>query len=138
MTHSEVAAECLAVVLLVQVCLDHHATHFSYDIHGNVNTMLQDNKKLYEAVSEDYVHIVSKKARLDAVKKDEYMNALQVKFAYALTCHKSQGGQWKAVFLDQGYLTDEMMNKEYLRWLYTAVTRASAELYLLNTEKKSD
>ena len=67
-----------------------------------------------------------------AVKNNHYFNALQIKFAYAMTCHKSQGGQWDAIFLDQGYLTDEMINVEYLRWLYTAVTRAKKELFLLN------
>jgi exodeoxyribonuclease-5 len=66
------------------------------------------------------------------MKKDPYLNALQVKFAYALTCHKSQGGQWKAVFVDQGYLTEEMVDKEYVRWLYTAITRATDELFLVN------
>ncbi|MBO6762177.1 MAG: ATP-binding domain-containing protein, partial [Roseivirga sp.] len=59
----------------------------------------------------------------------------QIKFAYALTCHKSQGGQWQAVFVDQGYLTEEMVNHEYLRWLYTAITRATKELYLVNFNK---
>jgi exodeoxyribonuclease-5 len=63
---------------------------------------------------------------------DPYYNALQVKFAYAVTCHKAQAGQWKSVFLDQGYFTDEMLNLDYLRWLYTAFTRASEHLYLVN------
>jgi exodeoxyribonuclease-5 len=61
---------------------------------------------------------------------------MQVKFAYAVTCHKAQGGQWKSVFVDQGYLTDEMVNTEYLRWLYTAITRATAELFLVNFNDK--
>jgi exodeoxyribonuclease V len=66
------------------------------------------------------------------VKEDPFFNALQVKYAYAVTCHKAQGGQWKAVFVDQGYITDEKMDTEYLRWLYTAITRASEKLYLVN------
>jgi exodeoxyribonuclease-5 len=64
--------------------------------------------------------------------KDPYFNALQVKFAYAVTCHKAQGGQWPVVFIDQGYITEELLDLEFLRWLYTALTRASSEVYLLN------
>lgn len=93
-------------------------------------------RNLYEQVKEDYADLSTKKERAKALKTDPYLNALQVKFAYALTCHKSQGGQWSAVFVDQGYLTDEMVNQEYLRWLYTAVTRASEELYLVNFNPK--
>lgn len=95
----------------------------------------EDHRKLYEAVREDYAGLTTKKDLKEALKKDPYLNALQVKFAYALTCHKSQGGQWEAVFVDQGYLTEEMVNREYLRWLYTAVTRATKELYLINFNK---
>lgn len=96
------------------------------------NLSQEEYRKLYEAVMQDYLDIPLKKNRLEAVKKDKYMSALQVKFAYALTCHKSQGGQWKAVFVEQGYLTDEAINEEFTRWLYTAVTRASQELFLVN------
>jgi len=92
----------------------------------------EDNKKLYYAVFEDYKHISNKRERMDAVKKDKFFNALQVKFAYAVTCHKAQGGQWQTVFVEQGYLTDDMINIEYLRWLYTALTRATKKLYLVN------
>ncbi|MBK7086592.1 MAG: ATP-binding domain-containing protein [Flavobacteriales bacterium] len=67
-----------------------------------------------------------------ALKQDPYANALQVKYAYAVTAHKAQGGQWPAVFVDQGYVTEEMIDTEYVRWLYTAITRASEKLYLLN------
>ena len=67
-----------------------------------------------------------------AIKEDPYYNALQIKFAYAVTCHKAQGGQWDAVFVDQGYLTEEMIDLDFLRWLYTAVTRAKEELFLVN------
>ena len=64
--------------------------------------------------------------------ENPYFQALQVKFGYAVTCHKSQGGQWPVVFIDQGYFVPEMWDKEYMRWLYTAVTRASEKLYLVN------
>ena len=74
----------------------------------------------------------TKSERFRLFKKDPYANALQVKYAYAVTCHKAQGGQWKSVFVDQGYVTEEMIDREYVRWLYTAVTRASEKLYLLN------
>lgn len=96
----------------------------------------EDNKKLYDNVLADYMYIRSKKERNEVVKKDPYLNALQVKFAYALTCHKSQGGQWNAVFVDQGYLTEESVNTEFLRWLYTAMTRATNELFLMNFDTK--
>lgn len=69
---------------------------------------------------------------MEHLKKDEYYNALQIKFAFAVTCHKAQGGQWDAVFLDQGFLTEEMVNREFLRWLYTGITRATKELFLVN------
>lgn len=86
----------------------------------------------YEAIMNDYSHIPSKKQRIKKVKENPYFNALQVKFAYALTCHKTQGGQWESVFVDQGYITEDMIDKAYVRWLYTAVTRATKKLYLVN------
>ncbi|PWL29302.1 AAA family ATPase [uncultured Roseivirga sp.] len=92
-------------------------------------------KNLYDQVVADYADLSTKAERVKAIKNDPYLNALQIKFAYALTCHKSQGGQWQAVFVDQGYLTEEMVNHEYLRWLYTAITRATKELYLVNFNK---
>jgi exodeoxyribonuclease-5 len=94
------------------------------------------NKKLYDSVCEDYAHITKKKERLEAIRKDPYLNALQVKFAYALTTHKSQGGQWKAVFVDQGYLKEDQVDAEYIRWLYTAITRATHELFLVNFHER--
>lgn len=100
------------------------------------NLPYEDQTKLYEAIQEDYAHITTKKERLDAMKEDPYYNALQIKFAMAVTCHKAQGGQWDAVFVDQGYLTDELLNTEFLRWLYTACTRATQELFLLNFNPK--
>ncbi len=91
-----------------------------------------ENKRLYLSVLDDYADIADRRLRLKKVKEDSFFNALQVKFAYAITCHKAQGGQWPCVFVEQGYLTDEMINTEYLRWLYTAVSRASTKLYLVN------
>ena len=95
----------------------------------------EDNKKLFYSVLEDYKDIKPAKAAYDAVRNDPFFNALQIKFAYAVTCHKAQGGQWKAVFVDPGYFVPDMMNVEYLRWLYTALTRASEKLYLVNFTK---
>ena len=89
-------------------------------------------KALYESVSKDYFYIKSKKERSEAIRRDPYLNALQVKFAYALTCHKAQGGQWSAVFIDQGFLPDGQVNNEFVRWLYTAMTRATDEAFLMN------
>ena len=96
----------------------------------------QESQQLFEAVMEDYADMPYKADRLKAVKQNPYFNALQVKFSYALTCHKTQGGQWRTAIIDQGYLTDEMIDREYLRWLYTAVTRATGKVYLLNFEDK--
>jgi len=89
-------------------------------------------RQLYDAIAEDYQDEPNRKKRNELIRKNPYYQALQVKFAYAITCHKSQGGQWDAVFIDQGYLTDEMIDVAYLRWLYTAITRAKKELYLVN------
>lgn len=89
-------------------------------------------RALYESVMKDYFYIKSKKERNEAVRKDVYLNALQVKFAYALTCHKAQGGQWSAIFIDQGFLPDGQVNQEFVRWLYTALTRATDEAFLMN------
>lgn len=96
----------------------------------------EQGEKLFEAVFEDYAHLSSKRERIKRIKEDPYYNALQVKYAYAVTCHKAQGGQWQRVFLDQGYLTDEMVSPDYYRWLYTAFTRATETLYLVNWPKE--
>ena len=93
-------------------------------------------KTLYLSVAEDYPNESSRRKVSEKISTDPYYNALQVKFAYAVTCHKAQGGQWKSVFLDQGYFTDEMLSLDYLRWLYTAFTRASEKLYLVNFAKQ--
>lgn len=92
----------------------------------------EESQAFFDAVMEDYADLPSRADQVRAVKSDPYFNALQIKFAYALTCHKTQGGQWDTVIIDQGYLTDDMLDKEYLRWLYTAVTRATSKVYLLN------
>ncbi len=89
-------------------------------------------EKFMQTVMQDYTDIPSHAQRLAKLRENPFFNALQVKFAYALTCHKTQGGQWKHVFVDQGYLRDDMIDREYLRWLYTAITRATAKLYLVN------
>jgi ATP-dependent exoDNAse (exonuclease V) alpha subunit len=95
-----------------------------------------DQKRFFLEVMKDYDHIASRKAKLDELKLNPYYNALQIKFAYAVTCHKAQGGQWDAVFVDQGYLTEEMINMDFLRWFYTACTRASKELFLVNFDTR--
>ncbi len=96
----------------------------------------EQNKELFYKISEDYQEIGNKRTRYKKVRENEYFNALQVKFAYAITCHKAQGGQWDKVFLDQGWLKEDMIDVEYLRWLYTAFTRASGELSLVNFNKE--
>ena len=94
------------------------------------------NDKLFYSVLEDYADITIKRERMKRMKVDPHYNALQVKYAYAVTCHKAQGGQWKRVFLDQGYMTEEMLSPDYFRWLYTAFTRATETLYLVNWPKE--
>ena len=91
-----------------------------------------DADRLFNAVLEDYADIPLKRERMKKIKADPYYNALQVKYAYAVTCHKAQGGQWKNVFIDQGYMSDEYLSPDYFRWLYTAFTRATGTLYLVN------
>ena len=104
---------------------------------------------LFNKVYEDYEEIntakegerpqwkkATKQERLKAMRQDPYYNALQIKYAYAVTCHKAQGGQWKNVFIDQGYVTDDMLGPEYFRWLYTAITRSTGTVYLVNWNKE--
>ena len=95
----------------------------------------EQQEQLYNAVIEDYADIPQKVERIKKMKSDRYYNALQVKFAYAVTCHKAQGGQWAHVYLDQGYMTDDMLTPDYIHWLYTAFTRATEKLYLVNWPK---
>ena len=92
----------------------------------------EDNNRLYNKVLEDFMDVPTISKRKEMVRQSPYFNAVQVKFAYALTCHKTQGGQWHTVFVDQGYMTEERMDKEYLRWLYTATTRATDRLFFIN------
>lgn len=91
-----------------------------------------ENNKLFYAVLEDYTDVSLKRDRMNKMRSDIYYNALQVKYSYAITCHKAQGGQWKNVFLDQVYMPKEYLTKDYFRWLYTAFTRATDTLYLIN------
>ena len=92
----------------------------------------EQGERLFASVLEDYSDIPRKAERMDRIKHDIYYNALQVKYAYAVTCHKAQGGQWAHVYIDQGYMTDDMLTPAYIHWLYTAFTRASEKLFLIN------
>ena len=96
----------------------------------------EESDLLFNKVMEDYQHIPLKMDRIKAMRQDVYYNALQVKYAYAVTCHKAQGGQWSHVYVDQGYMTDDMLTPDYLHWLYTAFTRATEKLYLVNWPEK--
>jgi len=96
----------------------------------------EENRNLYFSIMEDYPEVKTKKKKYELIKEHPFYNALQVKFAYAVTCHKAQGGQWNTVFVDQGYINEDMVNREYHRWLYTAVTRAVKQLYLINFSRK--
>ena len=95
----------------------------------------EQQEQLFKAVLEDYSDIPRQADRMEKLKNDRYYNALQVKFAYAVTCHKAQGGQWAHIYLDQGYMTDDMLTPDYIHWLYTAFTRATEKLYLVNWPK---
>jgi exodeoxyribonuclease-5 len=94
------------------------------------------NSELFRNIQADYFHIKSRKGQYDAVKKDPYFNALQIKFAYAVTCHKAQGGQWERVFIDQGMFNRNEITLDYLRWFYTALTRSTDKVYLVNFAKE--
>jgi len=99
------------------------------------NLSYDRQKVLFDEIIKDYEHLSTKRAKMEEMRKNPYFNAIQIKFAYAVTCHKAQGGQWNVVFIDQGYLTEEMLNTELLRWLYTATTRATKELFFVNFNK---
>ena len=92
----------------------------------------EQQEQLFHQIEEDYQDVPLKADRMKAIRQDQFYNALQVKFAYAVTCHKAQGGQWAHVYVDQGYMTDDMLTPDYIHWLYTAFTRATEMLYLLN------
>ncbi|MBA7487454.1 MAG: AAA family ATPase [Prevotella sp.] len=96
----------------------------------------EQNEQLWQNVMDDYQDLSLKTDRLKAMKADRYYNALQIKFAYAVTCHKAQGGQWQHVYIDQGYMTDDMLTPEYMHWLYTAFTRATRKVFLVNWPEK--
>ena len=95
----------------------------------------EQNNQFFTKVMEDYADVRTKRERIKRVKLDKWFNALQVKYAYAVTCHKAQGGQWKNVFIDMGNISEESVNIDFFRWLYTAFTRATDKLYLVNTPK---
>ena len=100
-----------------------------FNITESPSITYEQYQKLYKEVGLDYK---GEKEINKKIKQNQFFNALQIKFAYAITCHKSQGGQWDNVFIDLGYFKKEMLDKSYLRWLYTAVTRSSKKLYLIN------
>ena len=95
----------------------------------------EESLRLYQSVVADYQDIRNRRERMKRLRQDPYYNALQIKYAYAITCHKAQGGQWSRVFLDQGYTPADMLSLNYLRWLYTAFTRTTERLYLVNWPK---
>jgi exodeoxyribonuclease-5 len=92
----------------------------------------EKNSELFHNVIEDYIHIKTRRKQYEAVRSDKYFNALQIKFAYAVTCHKAQGGQWERVFIDQGMFNSNEITIDYLRWFYTALTRSTDRVYLVN------
>lgn len=92
----------------------------------------EESDRLFNSVMEDYEEIPSKKEKMKKLHENPHFNALQIKYAYAVTCHKAQGGQWKNIFIDQGYVTADMQDEDYYRWLYTALTRATQTVYLVN------
>ena len=96
----------------------------------------EQNRLLFNGVMDDYADIRGKRDRIEKVKHDRHFNAIQIKYAYAVTCHKAQGGQWAHVYVDQGYMTDDMLTPDYIHWLYTAFTRATEKLYLVNWPKQ--
>ncbi len=92
----------------------------------------QQQEALFQGVWDDYPELTNRRDRMKKLREDPYYNALQIKYAYAVTCHKAQGGQWEHVYIDQGYITEEMLSPDYFRWLYTAITRATEQVYLVN------
>lgn len=92
----------------------------------------EKNKELFQSVLADYLHIRTRRKQFEAVRNDPYFNALQIKFAYAVTCHKAQGGQWERVFIDQGMFNRNEISIDYLRWFYTALTRSTDKVYMVN------
>ena len=96
----------------------------------------EQSRELFYEIEKDYLDITAKSKRYKAIRENEHFNALQIKFAYAVTCHKAQGGQWSAVFVDRCLFGDEPMTRDMLRWLYTAITRATERVYLVNFDER--
>lgn len=96
----------------------------------------EQSNALFKAIEEDYADIPRKADRMKAIREDAYFNAIQIKYAYAVTCHKAQGGQWSHVYIDQGYMTDDMLTPDYIHWLYTAITRGKERVYMVNWRKE--
>lgn len=117
-------------------------TDYNYEVESKVlldvlhldspSLPMDKQKELFNNVLSDYIHIKTRRKQLEGVKNDPYFNALQIKFSYAVTCHKAQGGQWDRVFIDQGMFNKQEVSIDYLRWFYTAVTRATERLYFVN------
>jgi len=143
----------IAVIQRIRNFRDCYGFHFAdatlmfpdYDNYEIVLTVMTDSlasespsltgeqqQQLFAGVYEDYFDKPTKAEKMKAVREDPFYNALQIKFAYAITCHKAQGGQWEHIYLDQGYMTDDMLTPDYIHWLYTAFTRATEHLYLVN------
>ncbi|MBQ2586923.1 MAG: ATP-binding domain-containing protein, partial [Bacteroidaceae bacterium] len=102
-------------------------------LHSEAPALTREQQdSLFTRVLEDYADVSTKSERMKKMKEDPYFNALQVKYAYAVTCHKAQGGQWSQIFIDQGYMTEEMLGPDYFRWLYTAITRATHTVHFVN------
>ena len=124
MDHASIATEAKVVAMLHEKGIE------------KSSLTREESTRLFYEVEKDYLDVKSKIKRFKEIRENPHFNALQVKFSYAVTCHKAQGGQWKNVFLDQGYMTDEYLTPDYFRWLYTAFTRATGTLYLVNYPKE--
>lgn len=106
-------------------------------LHAEAPALTREQQQLlFDEVMKDYFDVPTKVERLKRLRKDVYYNALQVKYAYAVTCHKAQGGQWSQVFVDQGYVTEEMLGTDYYRWLYTAITRSTNTVWMVNWKEQ--
>lgn len=117
--------------------LETEATVLLDTLHAEAPALPRDRQdQLFAAVMEDYADIPTKRERLKKLREDPYYNALQVKYAYAVTCHKAQGGQWSCIFIDQGYMTEEMLGADYYRWLYTALTRSVEVVHFVNWSER--
>lgn len=122
------------------VCMVDYPDQPEIEVHLLINTltsespalMQSEQQHLFDEVMKDYEELSNRRQRIEKVKNNPWFNALQVKYAYALTCHKTQGGQWDTVFVEQPWLKDNKIDPEYLRWLYTAITRATSRVYLIN------